>query len=320
MTLSPDAPHATLPSTVSAIIVSYNTGAVLADALQALRTQIGLNEIILIDNGNPAGAVESAVERAIAASAPSEIDTGPSIRVLSGHGNIGFAAACNKGAAAVRADQGDAYLLFINPDALAPEGLVAALKADAAALSRPSLIAPKLVNPSGLEQQGSRRARLTPWRAIVEATKLYRIAPGHAWLSRFNRHEEPCPSTLTQLDVISGACFFLAKADYDAVGGMDEGYFLHVEDVDFCERFAAAGGSIWFDPAIAVVHHKSSSAVSPLKVEWWKTKSLSRYFRKHFADQSPPGSLFLLNAGLFSAFAARAAATALRRGSTRPST
>ncbi|MEX0645072.1 MAG: glycosyltransferase family 2 protein, partial [Parvularculaceae bacterium] len=205
------------------------------------------------------------------------------------------------------------FLLFLNPDAVMPDGGVARLLADGKPLQRPWVMGAKIVNPEGGEQQGSRRAVLTPWRAFVEATRIYKLAPRHPYFRRFNLHKEPCPAETTQAPVISGACFFTPRADYFSIGGMDERYFLHVEDIDFCLRIAEAGGGVYFNPHVGVVHHKSSSRVNPLRVEYRKTASMLRYFRRHFADAYPPPFLWVVTAALWTVFALKA----LRRGLSR---
>ncbi|MFN0022397.1 MAG: glycosyltransferase family 2 protein [Parvularculaceae bacterium] len=274
---------------ISAIVVTYHTGPVLARSLDSLRLQEGVREIILVNNGNPDGAVAAAVG--------SQAD-GPPIRVVDGHGNIGFASACNLGAHAASGD----ILLFINPDAIMPPGGALRLAADGARLDGPWLIGAKLIDPDGGEQRGSRRATLTPWRAFVEAAKLYRFAPQHPYFRRFNLHGDPCPKAVTPIPVISGACFCLRREDYFAIGGMDEQYFLHVEDVDFCLRFAKAGGSVYFDPHVSVLHFKSSSDVDPIVVDLRKTVSMRRYFRAHFLEPYPAPFLWILGVLLWAQF------------------
>ena len=76
---------------VTALIVSYHTGPLLFRCLASVLEQAGAREIILIDNGNPEEVLARLQEIA-------GID--PRLKILSGHGNIGFAAACNKGAEA----------------------------------------------------------------------------------------------------------------------------------------------------------------------------------------------------------------------------
>ncbi|MEL6361333.1 MAG: glycosyltransferase family 2 protein [Pseudomonadota bacterium] len=283
---------------VSAIVVSYFTGPLLARSLEALRHQPEIAEIILVDNGNWPGAVDEV----IGDEANSQEGDQTPVTVITGHGNVGFATACNLGA---RRATGD-FLLFINPDAILPQGGLATLLADGAELARPWVLAPKLVNPDGTEQQGSRRATLTPWRAFVEATKLYRFAPRHPYFRRFNLHTDPCPDGVTPLPCISGAAFLVPAEDFSAIGGMDEKYFLHAEDVDFCLRFSNAGGAVYFDPNVSVTHFKSSSRVSPLNVEWRKTASLLRYFGVHFKDEYPRPFLWLVGASLWALFAVKA--------------
>ncbi|MCB2112077.1 MAG: glycosyltransferase family 2 protein [Parvularculaceae bacterium] len=285
---------------ISAIVVSYFTGPVLGRCLDALRRQDGVCEVILVDNGNPDGVVKAAIG-----------DTGAPtpVKLVSGHGNVGFATACNLGA---RAASGD-VLLFVNPDAVMPPGGAARLAADGAAKGGAWLIGAKIVDPDGAEQRGSRRATLTPWRAFVEATKLYRFAPKHPYFRRFNLHGDPCPDDVIALPVISGACFMTPKNDYFALGGMDERYFLHVEDVDFCLRFRAAGGRVFFDPHVSVLHYKSSSRVDPLFVEMRKTASMLRYFRTHFSEVYPAPFMWMVAAVAWMQFGVLAAFKILRR-------
>lgn len=284
---------------ISAIVVSYRTGPVLARSLDALRLQKGVREIILVDNGNPDGAIEAAI---------GPESEGAPIRVISGHGNVGFAAACNLGA---RAAAGE-LLLFVNPDAILPPDGAMALAEAGRACGDWWLMGAKIVDPDGAEQRGSRRATLTPWRAFVEATQLYRLAPRHPYFRRFNLHGDPCPSEVTRIPVISGACFITPKNAYWAIGGMDERYFLHVEDIDFCLRLAEAGGAVWFNPNVSVLHFKSTSAVDPVFVEMRKTSSMLRYFRTHFSDPYPAVFMWLVAALLWGQFGLKIAAGMLR--------
>ncbi|WP_375204534.1 glycosyltransferase family 2 protein [Hyphococcus sp.] len=286
---------------VSAIVVSYFTGPVLSRSIAALRDQPEIAEIILVDNGNLPGDGERASS-----------GEGAPVRIIAGQGNVGFAAGCNLGAKAATGD----FLLIINPDALMPPGGLSRLLADSAELARPWLMGAKLVDPDGAEQQGSRRRVLTPWTAFVEATRLYKLAPQHPYFQRFNLHNDDCPGDMIEVPTLSGAVMLLPKADYDAIGGMDERYFLHVEDVDFCLRFAKAGGDVWFDPHVAVVHYKSSSRANPVKIEARKTSGIIRYFHTHFSESYPKPFLWLVDGALWTLFGVlfvkRAFAKALR--------
>ena len=82
----------------------------------------------------------------------------------------------------------------------------------------------------------------------------------------------------------------MSREDFLAVGGFDERYFLHVEDIDLCWRVRRAGGSVVFQPDAIVVHEGSTSRKHPIKIEYHKGRGLIRYFLKR-ADT--PGRMLL---------------------------
>ncbi|MEL6789953.1 MAG: glycosyltransferase family 2 protein [Pseudomonadota bacterium] len=274
-------------ATVTAIVVTYYTGPVLARTIASLKVQPEIAEIIIVDNGNWTDAV---VRAAVPGDTKTSADE-PRMEIVSGHGNVGFSAACNMGAARAAGD----YLLFLNPDAVLPTGGVSQLLADGQNRDHPWLIGAKLVDPDGIEQVGSRRATLTPWRALVETLRLYKLAPRHPYFRRFNMHADPCPGEVVPVPVTSGACFLIGAKDFALVGGFDEKYFLHVEDVDFCLRFGQAGGTVYFNPKVHVTHFKGSSRANRIGIEFHKTRGMQHYFRRHFARVYPPFFLPLVS-------------------------
>jgi GT2 family glycosyltransferase len=285
---------------IAVVMVSFHTGPVLWRSLDAALAQEGVGEVVLVDNGNDEETLLRLEDTAARE---------PKLRILTGHGNIGFAAGCNLGAAASEAG----HLLFLNPDAHLPEGGAAALLSAGSGREEPWAVGPRLVGPDGDEQRGSRRAILTPWNAFVEASRLYRVMPNHPYFARFNDHEAEPAEGVTEVPCLSGACFLLPRTSFDRVGGFDDAFFLHVEDVDFFLRMSRAGGTMLFEPAVRVKHYKSSSRVDPLRIERLKRQSLNLYFASHFKGYYPPGFLTLLRGMLWTAFGARAARYHLRR-------
>lgn len=289
---------------VSAIVVSYYTGPILARAIASLKNQPDISEIIIIDNGNWPGSVNKAVsvKQVIGDTTNTDEENkdgcenghedGPEIHIITGHGNVGFSTACNLGATKAQ----NPYLLFLNPDAIMPSGGVAQMLQDQPTTNEtPWMMGAKLIGPNGIEQSGCRRITLTPWRAFVEACKLYHLAPRHPYFRRFNLTHEPCPRDMTPVPVTSGACFLIPADDYALIDGMDENYFLHVEDIDFCLRFRNAGGTVFYNPKIEVTHYKGSSRASKVTIERSKTIGMKRYFNQHFSGIYPPLFLPLVN-------------------------
>ncbi len=101
-------------------------------------------------------------------------------------------------------------------------------------------------------------------------------------LRRYEVHweSEAAPEDVIAVPTISGACFCMRREDFEAVQGFDEGYFLHVEDVDLCWRVRQGGGEVLFQPKAEVIHLGHTSHASPLRVEFHKGVGLARYFRK----------------------------------------
>ena len=268
---------------VSAIVVSYRTGPVLKDCLEALVRQPQVHELIIIDNGNgPAGKmlIDQAAQQ------------WERVRVIRPPRNVGFAAACNQGARASRAP----YLAFVNPDLVVPDGAFDHILPFFTTDPRIWLCGGQLINPDGSEQRGSRREVLTPWRAIVEMTRLDRIAPSHPYFRRFHYMENSSPPPVIEVPTISGAFMVMPTQRFQHLGGMDERMFLHTEDIDLCLRTLLAGGKVLFCGAVRLIHWRGTSDAPRLFVEWHKTRSTARYFFKHFSTTYPLWSLHLVRA------------------------
>ncbi len=252
-------------------MVSYWTGPVLFAAIEAVlaHDQEGVVELVLVDNGNPPAVTKELARRT---------KTEPRLRLISGHGNIGFARGCNIGARRVVGH----YLLLLNPDCCLGPGAIPALLAEASVLGDHYMLGCRVVNPDGSEQRGSRRALLTPYTALVEAFRLDMLAPRLFRRHRLNHHDDPSPNGTVRIPAISGACMMLPAATFHAMGRLDEGYFVHVDDLDLCLRLHRAEIAVSYAPHVEVVHYVSSSQVNPVLVEWHKARGFLYYFRTHF--------------------------------------
>ena len=254
------------PADVTVIMVIYRTGEALAESIAKVLAEPLVDEFILVDNGST--QEEQAVQDAAAA-------RDPRVKLFRGHGNVGFARGCNMGANAARGR----VVIVLNPDAFLQPGCVAALVEAVDSEPAPRLVGARILNIDGTEQRGARRGEVTPVTTLISLTRLSSLS---RVLRRFEIHHEhdPEPGALLPVATISGACFALTHQDYESLGGFDEGYFLHVEDVDLCWRMRQSGGRVLFAPSARVVHLGSTSHTSPLKVEFFKGLGLVRYFRK----------------------------------------
>jgi len=237
------------------------TGPALHEAIRAVIRDNDIFELILVDNGNTVAA-RQAVAKMVAKD--------ERIRILQGHGNIGFGKACNYGAKLARGE----YLLFLNPDAIISKGAARQLANCGKTLNQPWVAGGLLKDVNGREQRGGRRGRLTPLSAIVSFSPLHRLP----FLKSIHRETDPLPSKPHNYATVSGACLMMDRHSFEAVGGFDENYFLHVEDIDLCKRSREAGGDVCFVPSASVMHYGSTSQVGRQRVEWEKLKGFTRYF------------------------------------------
>ncbi len=275
------------PSHVALVVVNYNAGARLAECVTSALAQVG--EVVVVDNASTDGSL-AVVERYAGDGAP--------VRVLRNTANLGFAQACNLGAAQVER----LYLLFLNPDCVLAPDAVARLVAALEARPEAGMAGGLLLNADGTEQAGGRRGLPTPWHAFVRAFGLARFFGG------FDLHRQPLPDVPIEVEAISGACMLVRRAAMAQVGPLDEGYFMHCEDLDWCLRFNRAGWKVLFVPDARVVHHKGTcSRARPIFVEWHKHRGMLRFYRKFFRDRYPGPLMGLVVLGVWLRFAMLAA-------------
>ena len=255
-------PEAARKRPISVIMVSYMTGPALMEAISAVLEDRDIHELIVVDNGN----TESARTRLSQLTAKRN-----RVRFLQGHGNIGFARACNYGAKMATGH----YLLFLNPDAVISKGAARQLANAGDGLVEPWITGGLLRDEKGNEQRGARRRALTPMSALVGFLPILEVIPG---LRSIHRETDPLPTHPVQIATISGACLMTDRPCFEKMGGFDERYFLHVEDIEICRRARQMGGQVGFVPGATVMHYGSTSNVPRVWIEKEKLKGFIRYF------------------------------------------
>jgi GT2 family glycosyltransferase len=247
------------PNAVDAVVVSYDSASTIDASLRALLLQPELASVRVVDNGSRDDTV-----RRVEAMAAGD----PRIVLIRQPDNPGFAAGCNAGACAVARGEPSPWLLFVNPDLELPPGALARLLAHASAMPRLGLLGADLRDSAGQQDPAARRRDLSLSRMLLAAGR------------RGALDVEPDDMLVVQpVDACSGALMLVPRAAFDAVGGWDAGYRLHVEDLDFCRRLRAAGFVVAVANDVPVLHHRGvSSRARPFFVEWHKHRGLWRYW------------------------------------------
>ncbi|MCQ0092519.1 glycosyltransferase family 2 protein [Roseovarius sp. M141] len=206
---------------VTIVTVAYNSSAVLADMLASVPAQ---TPVVIFDNASQ----DRPKLRELVAARENKT------QLIESDRNLGFGTGCNKGAEAAETE----FLLFLNPDtALFPDTLQnLVLAAD----RRPDISA---FNPRILNDDGT---------SILK--RRSDLVPRGAWVPRGELTQD------TILPVLSGAAFFVRRADFNAVGGFDTKIFLFFEDDDLSVRLSAARGNLMYVHDAKVSHIGGASS------------------------------------------------------------
>jgi GT2 family glycosyltransferase len=274
-------------ASVTAIIVNYNAGSLLRKCVDSLLACTLDIEIIVVDNASSEASLDGLQDLS-------------QVCVIRNQANVGFAAACNIGVQASSAP----FLLFLNPDCFFQPDPITTLLVGLKSGDRVGMVGGLLLNEDGTEQGGGRRAVPTPWRSVVRALGLQRFA--NRWpklFYDFHLHKQPLPDKPIEVEAISGACMLVRREAMEDVGLLDEGYFLHCEDLDWCMRFRQKGWKILFVPDSPISHALGACSHSRrVFVEWHKHKGMLRFYRKFFRHQYPGVLMGLVTAGVWLRF------------------
>jgi GT2 family glycosyltransferase len=261
---------------LSIIVVSYNSRRDLEGCLQSLTAGAPAidHEIVVVDNASGDGTPDYVRTR------------WPGVRLIDAGGNVGFARANNIG---IRQTFGELVLL-LNPDTVVPAGAVDRLVQVLDTHPDAAIAAPRIVDRTG-------RAELSFGTTISPIAELRQkiLGLGHdrgvpiigSIVDRMTRQSRP-------VGWVSGACLLIRRLDLEAVGLLDERFFLYTEDVDLCESVRARGRLILFAADTQIVHLRGRSAASaPAATHVAYRRSQLAFYEKHHPRWAPILKLYL---------------------------
>ena len=260
---------------LSVVVVSHNHARYLPKCLGSLAPELHAlqMEVFVVDNCSTDGA--ASLVRA----------DFPWVKLIENECRLGFASNNNR---AIRKSTGR-HVLVLNPDTETPPGALESLVSFADAHPHIGISGLQLRFPGGKIQPSCRRfptfssvlARRTPLRQFLWNSALN----AHHLMHDFD-HGHTAP-----VDWALGACLLARREFLADVGLMDEGYFLYVEDIDWCYRAWKSDWEVWYYADAYITHHHLAESDRRLwsRASWLHLKSMWRYCRKHLA----PGPLHL---------------------------
>jgi GT2 family glycosyltransferase len=211
----------------------------LLACLEALHASGAGHEVILVDNASADGSVDEAC-RAF-----------PDVRVVRADRNLGYAGAANLGLEAARAP----WCIILNDDAVLAPGSLESILAD---LNRSSDGAARLIQPTLRRSSDPERFDYAGGAGGLIDRWGYTFALGRLFdrLERdVGQYREAGP-----LAWASGCCLAGGTETMRALGGFEDGFFAHFEEIDLCWRHRRAGGAVAAAPQ-AVVYHMGPSTL-----------------------------------------------------------
>jgi len=249
---------------IGVVVVTYASASTIERCLSALLAARHVMRIMVVDNGSGDETCEI-VERLAARD--------PRIGLVRNEDNRGFAAACNQGATAIA----QPWIAFVNPDAFVERDTLARLAEAAMARAGAGLLGVEHRDEAGVPDPASRRSDPSLREQLLSFGRRDNLFMGR----------DP-GQDVQPVEAVSGALMLLPAVLFVRIGGFDEGYRLHAEDLDLCRRVRQAGYEVLVVNDLAVTHLRGvSSRRRPVWVEWQKHRGMWRYFRKFEAQQTP---------------------------------
>ena len=272
------------------VIVSHGAEALLRRCLASLAEHPAGGEmrVTVVDSGSPDGTPDMVAREF------------PAVRLLR-RGNIGFSAANN----VVLRESEAGTVLLLNPDTEVYAGSLDAGLARLAVDPAIGMVGVKLVLESGEVDHACKRSFPTPLSALAHFTGVGR-AEGAGALGQY-RATHLDEDEAGEVDAVNGAFMLCRAAAVAQVGLLDEGYWLYMEDLDWCHRFWDAGWKVFYEPGAVALHVKggSSSRRRAPRQEIAFHRGMGRFYRRFDA----PGHNPLVNAAVYAGIGAKLAAS-----------
>lgn len=256
---------------ISIIIVNYNAEIFLINCIESIyKNSNNLKiQIIVVDNNSKDN---------------SRITTQgkyPDVIWIQNFINRGFATANNQ---AIKQSKGK-FIMLLNNDTIILNNALNKLLNYIESDSTIGAVGPRILNKDGSLQASCRRGLPNAINSVGYFTKLYKIFPkskklgsyAMSYISDKQSHE---------VEAVSGAAMLIKSEVIKKIGGLDENYFMHFEDIDLCLRISLEGYKLFYVHDAEIIHFKGqSSKLRSKKVIEDFHNSLLYYYKKNYSNK-----------------------------------
>lgn len=265
------------------VIVNWNTRDLLRKCLQTVMASQGefTFEVVVVDNASDDGSPAMVREEF------------PDVKLIASETNGGFSYGNNLGLRALgygdageTASDAPRYALLLNPDTeVPPESLVKMVQFMD---SRPDvgMAGPKLLLPDGSLDLACRRSFPTPIVSFYRFSGLAKMFPDSPRFGRYNMTFID-PDEEIEVDSVVGAYMQVRREAIQAVGLLDEEFFMYGEDLDWAYRVKTAGWKVVYHPEVIVWHIKRAASRRSQKAQLEFYRAMLIFYRKHYRATTP---------------------------------
>lgn len=267
--MTPDLMAPRLPPSdcvLSIIIVNWNTRQVTLDCLESMSEECSKLscEIIVVDNASKDGSAD-AIE-----------STFPDVRVIRSPTNLGFAGGNNR----ALAEANGRIMALINSDVIVLPRCLETMLRFMDEHPDVGLASPRILNRDRTLQPNCLTFP-SYWNRVCETFALHRLMPDASWLAGTKMMAGMHNGT-RDVDILVGSFWVVRREAYREVGGLDDGYFMYGEDMDWCRRFRRCNWRVVYHPAAEAIHlGGASSSSQPVRFFIELQRSILRYWKTY---------------------------------------
>lgn len=256
-----------LQKKLSIVIVNYNVRNLLKKCLESVfKYEKDIEFEVIVADNNSKDHSQKMLKRDF-----------PQVKLIENKRNLGFSKGCNQG---IKESQGR-YILLLNPDTeLTPGGFKKMIDFMD---TRPEV---GICGPKMTDQEGNLHLSCRSFPSYLTAISssqsiLNRIFPEN-FLSQKYLLRNLDHSQIQEVDWVSGSCLLAKREMLEKIGLLDERFYLYVEDVDLCYRAKKSGFSVFYFPAVVVIHHiGKSTEKKKINMLVEHHRSMYYFYRKH---------------------------------------
>jgi len=270
---------------LSVVIVSFNACEDLGRCLESLQTAQGCEfETIVFDNGSSDGTAELVRTRF------------PRVRLIENAENLGLTRGVNQ---ACRQATGD-HICLLDADTVVEPGVLGLLRNFLMDHPEAGIVTGRMLNPDGTIQETARNFPSLANAVLGRQTMLSRWFPNNTWTRAYLRREDLENTQPFEVGWVAAACMMFRRELYQAIGGLDEDYFVYWVDADWCMRVHLRGHQVWCVPAARILHVEQNRMGKKKSERGIRSfhEGAFLFYRKHYVKSVWNPMLLLAKMGL----------------------